>query len=201
MTLMLLPHDLIWLNPHACISPEPPDWMENCWDYDKPLVVRRAISSQDIVPVGMRGNLRGQRHACFVMHQDVIRLQSPNEVIGALDTCDWETPIVDAARTLSSHRWNFDWGIGGSLGYSLATGVNVTRPTSDIDIVIRSFSPLSRDHFQEWLKVTENLPVRVDTQIDTGVGGFALKEWLNGSSVLLKTNQGPIIVKDPWQRN
>jgi phosphoribosyl-dephospho-CoA transferase len=40
---------------------------------------------------------------------------------------------------------------------------------------------------------------RVDLQIDTGHGGFALRDWLaSPHQTLLKTDHGPRLVADPW---
>ncbi|WP_305796022.1 phosphoribosyl-dephospho-CoA transferase MdcG domain-containing protein, partial [Salmonella enterica] len=41
---------------------------------------------------------------------------------------------------------------------------------------------------------------RADTQVDTPRGGFALNEWLRDGKALLKTSQGPQLVRDPWGR-
>ena len=40
---------------------------------------------------------------------------------------------------------------------------------------------------------------RIDVQVETQCGGFALNEWLRtGGPVLLKTARGPVLRNDPW---
>ena len=42
-------------------------------------------------------------------------------------------------------------------------------------------------------------PCRLDIQVDTGAGGFALAEYVRGGRVMLKTAHGPVLVADPWR--
>jgi phosphoribosyl-dephospho-CoA transferase len=40
---------------------------------------------------------------------------------------------------------------------------------------------------------------RIDIQVDTGGGGFALAEYMQGARrTLLKTAHGPVLLPDPW---
>jgi phosphoribosyl-dephospho-CoA transferase len=41
---------------------------------------------------------------------------------------------------------------------------------------------------------------RIDIQIETGHGAFALAEWArDGGRVMLKTNDGPLLCANPWE--
>ncbi|MDU7867214.1 MAG: malonate decarboxylase holo-[acyl-carrier-protein] synthase, partial [Pantoea sp.] len=48
---------------------------------------------------------------------------------------------------------------------------------------------------------TEKLPCRVDTQVETPLGAFALNEWLREGRVLLKTATGPRLTASAWSRD
>ena len=92
------------------------------------------------------------------------------------------------------------WGITGSVGFALATGSVAMRPDSDLDLLLRVARPMSRREATELEATLQIFPVRIDVQVDTSRGAFALSEWASGRRrVLLKTNGGPILVDDPWQ--
>ena len=92
------------------------------------------------------------------------------------------------------------WGVTGSAGFSLATGICMVRRDSDLDLLLRAPRPISRDEASAIIGVLRRAPVRVDAQVETTHGAFALAEWAAGSArVLLKTEYGPVLVDDPWQ--
>ncbi len=91
------------------------------------------------------------------------------------------------------------WGITGSVGFALASGVSTLRQDSDLDLLLRAAQPLSRDEARALFSLLQAVPARIDMQIDTGRGGFALAEWAGEADrVLLKTGRGPLLVVDPW---
>ena len=50
------------------------------------------------------------------------------------------------------------------------------------------------------LQLLERRACRVDLQLETPLGGVALREWAgDGARVLVKTADGPRLVGDPWQ--
>jgi phosphoribosyl-dephospho-CoA transferase len=91
------------------------------------------------------------------------------------------------------------WGITGSVGFALASGVSTLRQDSDLDLLLRASKPLPRGEARSLLALLQASPARIDMQVDTGHGGFALAEWAgNADRVLLKTGRGPLLVSDPW---
>jgi phosphoribosyl-dephospho-CoA transferase len=106
--------------------------------------------------------------------------------------------LIDLAAELAEMR--LIWGVTGSVGFALATGIRTMRRDSDLDLLIRAPRRISRDQAAETIAVLECAPVRVDVQVETAHGAFALAEWAAGSTrVLLKSESGPILVDDPWQ--
>jgi hypothetical protein len=52
-------------------------------------------------------------------------------------------PPVQVALQLSQQAWPWTWGITGSTGYALATGIPVIHADSDLDLLIRAPQPIS----------------------------------------------------------
>ena len=83
------------------------------------------------------------------------------------------------------------------------------RPTathaSDLDLLIRTFEPLSREHAAalraRLVRIEQSIGLRIDAQLETPSGGVALSEWADGKSrVLARSSRGPSLVTDPWAR-
>jgi phosphoribosyl-dephospho-CoA transferase len=92
------------------------------------------------------------------------------------------------------------WGPTGGTGFLLASGLPVLRVDSDLDLLVRSPAPLTSATVEALLELQADAECRVDIQVDTGLGGFALSEYAKGRGrVLLKTSTGPVLLADPWR--
>ena len=201
------PHDLLWTtgSPDALYSPAPlPDWIDAAWLASAPLVVRREQVPAGLVPVGLRGMQRHQRHAAY-LSIDAITRRTPPEVLAR--TRAWETwgdasghacrrALRTRAPLLDELPWS--WGITGGAGFAMASGLPVLREGSDLDLLLRIPHAPDPALLQRLSRRFDELPLRVDVQVDIGHGGFALAEWLRGGLVMLKTGQGPRLVAHPW---
>lgn len=195
----LRPHDLLWLD--ASSAPEGlPAWCRLDW----PAVVRRdAASNPQRVPVGFRGTGRAQRHADWVDRAVIVRRLSPEALVQKLHGSDL-MPLASQLQVLRMLAPWFDdiglpWGPTGSAGFALATGAAVLRPGSDLDLLVRAAHAPSGSQVAGLRCLQDRAGCRLDIQVDTGRGGFALNEWLAGPRrVLLKTARGPVLVADPW---
>ncbi len=207
------PHDLLWIDrPQRLHWDLPaPRWVAGQWSRALPLVARRDHGRPGQIAVGIRGAQRGQRGAAWVPATAVIRTVSPEQLIGTFTSpvpCAGVSPpdtapagslaVISALTTLAGIRWPWIWGVTGSCGYMLATGVSVCTPNSDLDLLIRCPFAQTHQDFSSLLAAVADLPCRVDIQVETPLGGFALLEWLRGGKVLLKTDRGPLICRDPW---
>ena len=91
------------------------------------------------------------------------------------------------------------WGVTGSLGFELASGVAATHPDSDLDLLLRAAYFLSHDRARTLCPLLEGVFARVDVQLETPVGAVALREWAAGNGrVLVKTQAAPLLLADPW---
>ena len=199
---MLRPHDLIWLTNREALDGVDEPWVATVWHPGLPVVVRRDVDGERI-PVGVRGIRRDQRAAGWTDATQVVRVVSPEQLVDSNDLLRSpfiSQPPVQVAFQLAQQAWPWVWGITGSSGYALATGIPVIHASSDLDLLIRAPQPLSRELLLRWQTPLTDALCRVDTQVDTPLGGFALNEWLRDGRVLLKTSRGPRLVSDPWHR-
>lgn len=206
------PHDLIWLrDPEAfVVTGDVPDWADADWLAQAPLVVRRdrdtAGRASARIPVGIRGRTRAERHAGWIDADQCATVVSPFDIaregfwrlhprrdeIPALHALD---PIARQLGTLP-HRW----GVTGAVGFTLASGIDVLHGGSDIDLLLDAPAPLSATTLAALQSLIDTEAVRLDIQVATPHGAFALRERLRTHGrVLLKTDSGPVLAEDPWR--
>ena len=197
-------HDLLWtsgLPDDACLSA----WLDAAWLQAAPLVVRRASCAPGRIPVGLRGLLRSERHACEVEVAAVLRRVTPEMLVrlaraplpgpscAALDALWQVAPLLDAT--------GWAWGPTGGVGFALASGLPVLRADSDLDLLLRIAAPPDAAQADALRAIAASVTAcRLDLQIDTAHGGFAYAEWAAGRGrVLLKTDHGPVLTATPWE--
>lgn len=198
----LLPHDLVYLRDPAAFqtSGMRPDWLDDAWLARAPLVVRREATPSGRIPVGARGPRRNQRLGGYVDATAVARCVTPEMLAQAPPTADY--PCLAALAELAPRlaALGLAWGPVGGVGFHLASGLPVLRETSDLDLLVRAPRPLARAAVDALLALQPYAACRIDIQIDTGSGGFALAEYARGGRVMLKTAHGPVLLDDPWQQ-
>lgn len=208
------PHDLLFLRlPDRFDSgTDWPDWLDAAWLLQAPLVVRREAAPGSLLPVGARGAARNQRCKGYIQQAAVARCVTP-EMLARTWLRKLATGIATAAtpstlpvplQVLAElaprlRQLGLAWGPAGGAGFYLACGLPVLRADSDLDLLVRAPQPLSSAQLAQLLALQEQRACRVDIQIDTGHGGFALAEYVRGGRVLLKTAHGPQLLADPWQ--
>lgn len=203
MTTTLRAHDLIWLASREALEGIADDWVETLWHNGLPVVVRRDVDGDGRIPVGVRGMRRDQRAAGWVNPEQVTRVVLPEDLSDPqmlLRSPFISQPPVQLALMLAQQSWSWRWGITGSTGYALATGIPVIHAASDLDLLIRAPQPLSSEAFTRWQQQLNGALCRADTQLETPLGAVALTEWLRDGKALLKTHRGPRLVSDPWNR-
>ena len=193
------PHDLLFaLRPESfAVDGARPDWL----DAGAPLVVRRESTAPGIVPVGARGLRRNERCKGYLTLSDVTAIATPRMLAALARTADNGLPCIAALRALAPRldALDVDWGPAGGVGYWLACGLPVLRPTSDLDLLVRLPRRPAAAVLAALTALQDGQPCRIDIQVDTGAGGFALAEHARGGRVLLKTDTGPRLVADPWE--
>ena len=204
------PHDLLWTADTSGLSAPSalPAWATPEWLAFAPVVVRREqVADPDLIPVGLRGTTRSERFPAY-LSRNAVAETTPPELLA--DRAVWraharfiEFPAFKALEASASplDGTSLIWGPTGSVGFALASGLPVLRVESDLDLVVRSFEPLTADQTELLLALRSCAICRIDIQIETGHGAFSLSEWAHGRRrVLLKTERGPFLTDDPWRQ-
>lgn len=193
------PHDLLWGMRPEELPADAPAWALAVLAAGQPVVVRRAVVAPGQVAVGLRGATRDQRLAATMPLTAISRRLAPEDLRGRQASEDLPVfralaelrPLLDAL----GHRW----GVTGSAGFQLASGLPAAHADSDLDLLLRAEQPLPRSEARPLLQLLEGRACRVDLQLQTPLGGVALSEWAGGAArVLLKSATGPRLVSDPW---
>jgi len=195
---MVNAHDLLWGMTSAHAPADAPAWVLAALGTGQPVVVRRAIAQPGHVAVGVRGRLREQRFAAEMPLAAVQRRVVPEalrEVISPRDL-----PTLRALAQLRPVLAQKDWGVSGSAGFELATGIEALHASSDLDLILRTPEPLERRDAGDLQAILDTAACVVDLQLQTPFGAVALREWAGSSRrVLLKAASGAHLVIDPWQ--
>ena len=201
------PHDLLFvrLPDRFDTGGAWPGWLDAAWLMQAPLVVRREAAPGSLLPVGARGLTRSQRCKGYVQRDAVARCVTP-EMLARLhlravrsDECQSVLPPLRALAAMAPRLKDLGlaWGPTGGAGFYLASGLPVLHADSDLDLLVRAPKPLPVRIIDRLLRLQEQ-PCRVDIQVDTGLGGFALNEYARGGRVMVKTAHGPVLAADPW---
>ncbi|MBY8947499.1 malonate decarboxylase holo-ACP synthase [Pseudomonas sp. SH10-3B] len=195
---MVNAHDLLWGMTPAHVPADAPAWVLEALGAGHPVVVRRAIAEPGYVAVGVRGRMREQRFAAQMPLAAVQRRVAPEALCDVVSSRD--LPALHALAQLRSVLVHETWGVSGSAGFELATGIEALHAQSDLDLILRTPKRLERADAEDLLASLDTTVCPVDLQLQTPFGAVALREWASGSRrVLLKTTSGAHLVLDPWQ--
>ena len=199
-------HDLLeidaerFLQPDAALFP----WIIASVRKTPYVVVRRGPVSEQSIPVGVRGSQRSERWAGFCCADRVKRVLTPD---GLLDQPipllrSMDAPALRSVPILAE-RWRavgIPWGPGGGVGFELATGREVVRPQSDLDIVMYADRRITPGDAKDLLASAQGLPAAVDIRVETPVCGFSLLEYAGRTPepILLRTAAGAVLGLEPW---
>ncbi|MTD41998.1 malonate decarboxylase holo-ACP synthase [Erwinia sp. CPCC 100877] len=193
-------HDIVRFNQAAYLDIDWPDWFEPTAE---PVfaTVRRDSLKEGLLPVGLRGKQRNQRFAFELAVELVADVIHPWSLIGKNSFRHAEILNFPAYQAYLQARillQGTKWGVGGSLGFELATDQPTVKKTSDFDVLLYAKEPAELP-----LKVIQQHPEffqPLDVQVITAKGGFALKEYLQhpDKKILLKTINGPILTNELW---
>lgn len=192
-------HDLLWGMTPAQVPADAPAWVVESLTAGQPVVVRRSVSTAGRIAVGVRGRLREQRFATSIAIAAITRRVTPEELCH-IDT-ERHLPALEALVQLrpALDACGWAWGVSGSAGFELASGFAALHQGSDLDLILRTPQPLARDQARELLALLDAAPCVVDMQLQTPLGGVALREWAGTSHrVLLKNTREACLVSNPW---
>lgn len=200
MVNALLAHDLLWgLTPEQ-LPADAPSWAVESLSLGQPVVVRRALAAPGQVAVGVRGASREHRYATSMSVAAIQRRVRPEELCHIESERDLPAlqALVQLRSLLDASGWV--WGVSGSAGFELASGIEALHERSDLDLILRTPQPLDRLQAKDLLAQLDASVCAVDLQLQTPFGAVALREWAGAARrVLLKDNLQARLVIDPWQ--
>lgn len=200
MVNVLLAHDLLWgLTPEP-LPADAPSWAAESLSLGQPVVVRRAMATPGQVAVGVRGASREQRYATSMSVAAIQRRVRPEDLCHIESHRDLPAlhALAELRALLDASGWV--WGVSGSAGFELASGVEALHERSDLDLILRTPQPLDRAQARDLLAQLDGSVCAVDMQLQTSCGAVALREWAGSARrVLLKDNLQARLVIDPWQ--
>jgi phosphoribosyl-dephospho-CoA transferase len=205
-------HDLLRLGSPGQLQwdAEPPAWAASSLERAPWVVVRRPASREHCVAVGVRGGGRAHRAAAWLHPRHVLSHVRAEDLAAA---GAWRSlphakamPVflaLDRAQDiLDGHGFAGQWGVGGSIGFELASGVPTASNASDLDLHIRAQDPVSREVAKSLDRALASLAVRCDVLFETPRGAVALAEFAHANGRLrLRTAQGSRLVTDPWEEH
>ena len=198
------PHDLLKIDSISALSEELPSWANSIFPTSLTVVVRRSPMRAGRIPVGVRGMKREHRFATYVDPKDVLKVTTPYELV---ERKAWKKtiperqilPAIKALPKINEVLHNYHWGISGSVGFELATGTRAAKMTSDLDLVWLPEHSINKNEASSLLKELNQFGIHADLQVIQGNNGFSLEEYANSTStIMMKTLEDPILVKDPW---
>lgn len=199
-----LPHDLLRLAADKPAFADAPAWVAKSLERAPFVVVRRARLQNGLIPVGVRGSKRSERFGTWMNPKHIHALFKPENILVSLTNFLLPAFALLHAVRSACNATGLAWGPTGSVGFELVTGVSTVTPSSDLDIVLRAPHAFSRTEAHALLerlsRHASQHNTRIDTQIETPNGAFALAEFAHaGSRVMLRSADGPLFVDDPWR--
>lgn len=199
MVNTFLAHDLLWGMAPEQLPADAPMWATDALAQGQPVVVRRALCASGQITVGVRGPLREQRFATVMVIEAIERRVKPEDLRHV--SIDRDLPALRALTQLRAmlDACGFVWGISGSAGFELASGIQALHERSDLDLILRTPQPMGRAQARELVKIFDTAACQVDMQLQTPFGAVALREWAGPARrVLLKNATEACLVLDPW---
>jgi phosphoribosyl-dephospho-CoA transferase len=207
-------HDLLRVRGwDALVNRSPaPEWVNEALSRAPWVVVRRAPTEGEFIPVGVRGQNRGERFASFVHASSIVECVSPENLSSSQA---WkkavrleELPAMRALLRVDAifQGSNLHWGPSGSIGFELASGVPIAHRTSDLDLIVRMndllIPPSTTRKLLAIVERVETTGVRVDLLLEIREGAIALLEYAGGgTNLLLRTIHGPRLIPHPQRES
>ncbi|CAG7652668.1 malonate decarboxylase holo-ACP synthase [Paenibacillus allorhizosphaerae] len=201
-------HDLVRIQSSADLECESavPEWVCDALKRAPWVVIRRSPVKNGRIPVGVRGAGRTQRFAAYLPTRSVKEAVTPVQLAVQ---ARWRGYSLGADSQAFSqleeiadyyNRAGIRWGPTGSVGFELASGTGTVHPGSDIDLAIYLPQRVERKTVARWNTFNHQCSVKVDALLETPAGACSLSEFVRQeeSTILLRTMNGPTLVKCPW---
>ena len=173
---------------------QPPHWVKDAPASQNFGVVRRMPITDNRIPVGLRGKTREERYGAFLHQSKVLQVITPVSLRNRFD--DFKEKIYFPALNKVKEefsKYDLLWGPTGSVGFEIATSIEVTSPNSDIDICLY-LDQIDRELLVKIGHFLEGLDRRIDVQVEIPtIGAFLLNDYLKSEKTgfIIRTKFGP----------
>ncbi|MFP3918956.1 malonate decarboxylase holo-ACP synthase [Lysinibacillus telephonicus] len=171
-----------------------PEWVLNTAAASNYGVVRRMPISNKLIPIGLRGESREQRFGTYIHEENIVEVITPNSLVMCIDEFKKRIyyPTLKGLRDEFS-KLNLSWGPTGSIGFEMATNINVTSMKSDIDISLYIES-IDEELLKEVGRFIKTLDKQIDVQVEIPIiGAFLLNDYIRNyeTGFIIRTPFGP----------
>lgn len=171
-----------------------PAWVKDAPTAKNFGVVRRMPITDKIVPIGLRGNRREQRYGAFIHESKITEVISPVSLVERIEGLG-DQIYSHALFSIKEKfkKYKLAWGPTGSVGFEIATSIQATIPTSDIDICLY-LNEIDTELLVKLGDFLEGLDRRIDVQVELPtIGAFLLNDYLqyNKTGFIVRTKFGP----------
>ncbi|MDO4535806.1 MAG: malonate decarboxylase holo-ACP synthase [Clostridium perfringens] len=204
----LKPHDIIKVKDINKIIENIKDskWIEEALRKAPFVVVRRGEFINGDIPIGIRGATRDERYGTYLKKENILEAISPEKIAQKrlwLDNNHIKmSKIFNALEIVNDVLKDSDlkWGPTGSTAFELVSNIETINENSDLDILIKTPNFLAVESAKEINEKLQKVPCKMDVQLEVPKGIIALVEYARGDNpILLRTNKGYSLVKDPWE--
>jgi phosphoribosyl-dephospho-CoA transferase len=200
------PHTLLRIDgPTALtVDSDVPTWVFPALERAPWVVVRRASCRDGLVPVGVRGDSRDRRFASWVSEDGILERATPRllasrrawAVSSRRDLVPALAALDAVSKIMLEHGLEDHWGPGGSVGFELASGRATATANSDLDLVVQSDQAIPFASTRSLLAALAGLSVKTDVLLEMPHGAVALAEYARAESFVLRTAQGPRLIRN-----
>jgi phosphoribosyl-dephospho-CoA transferase len=196
-------HDLLRLRDSANLvsRDQVPEWANQALSDAPWVVVRRAPFEGEFIPVGVRGQNRGERFGAYLHTSSIVECVRPEalsvsqawEKIGHRKELPARRALLHVHAALQTSE--LSWGPVGSVGFELASGFPAAHGTSDLDLIFRvsdfNIRPATTSRL---LTIVQESSVRVEILLESREGAISFLEFANDEPTLvLRTVNGPVL--------
>ena len=208
--LDLKPHDIIKVKNIDEIIRNVKDcrWIEETLKKAPFVVVRRGEFIEGEVPIGIRGKTRDERYGTYLKRENILEVIVPQDIsekkLWLTNNHIRTSEIFNALKITDSvlKEKNLKWGPTGSTAFELVSDVETINKNSDLDILIKVPNFFCINEAKEINEKLQKVPCKIDIQLEVPRGIISLVEYGRGANpILLRTNEGYSLVKNPWEDN
>lgn len=207
MEQLVYPHDLLTIALKKKELLSFPEWVQlKLIEFQTVIVTRQKPLSENGVVVGVRGNQRDQRFAFEIDRQRIQKRITPYKALtqfnfDQLPEGRKALPVFQTLQSIQDQQFlAANFGITGSASYEIVTGDLMVKQTSDLDLILKADCEMAFSDLKRLWNFLNQFSVHADVQLVSQTRGFSLEEFVQqkGKQVLIKSENGPFISKNPW---